>query len=329
MRALSRMKTSRKIVFGAAAALAIAAVWIGFTYRRDLAAARQRVSTGSNIAQTECGPIEYAVRGEGPPVLVVHGAGGGFDQGLMLGEVLHGFQTIAPSRFGYLRTPLPSNASPEAQADAHACLLDALQVRRVAVVGVSAGAPSAMQFCLRHAERCAAMVLLVPLTWSDRPATVGRLSRTQEFVIDHTLKSDFVFWAATRLFRGTMVESILGTPLDDVTSASPADRRRTYAMLDLIQPISLREEGLRNEGVVGESLRRYELEKIAAPTLIASVEDDRYLTYGPARYTAEHIPGAKFVGYARGGHMWVGHDAELSAEVRKFLGGIGTASAVQ
>ena len=32
----------------------------------------------------------------------------------------------APSRFGYLRTPLPSDASPAAQADAHSCLLDAL-----------------------------------------------------------------------------------------------------------------------------------------------------------------------------------------------------------
>jgi hypothetical protein len=92
----------------------------------------------------------------------------------------------------------------------------------------------------------------------------------KEVVIDHTLRSDFVYWAATRLFRGTMVESILGAPLGDVTSASRADQQRTYAMLDLVQPISLREKGLRNEGMVGQSLRRYELEKIAAPTLIAA-----------------------------------------------------------
>ncbi|MFL5417272.1 MAG: alpha/beta fold hydrolase, partial [Myxococcales bacterium] len=147
--------------------------------------------------------------------------------------------------------------------------------------------------------------------------------------MDRTLKSDFVFWVATRLFRRTLVETILGTPIDDVTSASAGDQQRTYAMLDLIQPISLREKGLRNEEMVARSLRRYELERISAPALVASVEDDGYLTYGPALYTAQQIPGAKFIGYARGGHLWVGHEAELSAAVRKFLVTPGTAAPVQ
>ena len=35
------------------------------TYRRDLATARARVSSGL-VAETACGPIEYAVRGTGP-----------------------------------------------------------------------------------------------------------------------------------------------------------------------------------------------------------------------------------------------------------------------
>ena len=59
------------------------------SYRRDIHQARQRVSTGSQIVQTPCGPIEYALAGDGPLVLVVHGAGGGYDQGLEIGEPLH------------------------------------------------------------------------------------------------------------------------------------------------------------------------------------------------------------------------------------------------
>lgn len=321
MHPVSGMAAAQWLVPGAAASLAAAASWAFFAYRRDLAAARRAASTGSALAQTTCGTIEYAVRGEGPPVLVVHGAGGGFDQGLVIGEMLPGFRIIAPSRFGYLRTPLPREASPEAQADAHACLLDTLHVERVVVVGVSAGAPSVMQFCLRHPERCAAMILLVPLAWLDRPAP-GRLSPAMQVVMNRALSSDFIYWTATRLFRGAMVESILGTPLEDVASASPVDQRRTYALLDLIQPISWRAQGLRNDQSVAESLRRYELETIAAPTLVASVKDCGYGTYEPARYTAEHIPGARFIGYARGGHLWVGHDAELSTEVKKFLAGL-------
>ena len=99
----------------------------------------------------------------GAPLLVVHGAGGGFDQGLEFAGSLprRGFRVIAMSRFGYLRTPLPDDASPIAQADAHACLLDALGIERTAIMGGSAGAPSAMQFAIRHPDRCNALVLLV------------------------------------------------------------------------------------------------------------------------------------------------------------------------
>ena len=113
-------------------------------YRRDDAAERARISSGSQLATTACGPVEYAEAGSGPPVLVIHGAGGGFDQGMELAQPLveRGFRVVAVSRFGYLRTPLPADASPEAQADAHNCLLEALGVKKAAVIGGSAGAPS-------------------------------------------------------------------------------------------------------------------------------------------------------------------------------------------
>ena len=91
-------------------------------------------------------------------MLLVHGMGGGFDQALDAARDLaaRGFRVVAPSRFGYLRTPQRADATPQAQADAHACLLDALRIPRAAIVGISAGAPSCMQFALRHAARCGA-----------------------------------------------------------------------------------------------------------------------------------------------------------------------------
>ncbi|MGZ6144360.1 MAG: alpha/beta fold hydrolase, partial [Myxococcales bacterium] len=144
------MKLSRWVALGAVAGVAAGLLWMLAAYVRDMGAARRRVAAGSEIAATKCGPIEYAERGKGPALLVVHGAGGGFDQGLMIGEpyAARGYRIIAPSRFGYLRTPLPADASAEAQADAHACLLDALGVDRAAVIGVSAGGPSTIHFCL-------------------------------------------------------------------------------------------------------------------------------------------------------------------------------------
>jgi pimeloyl-ACP methyl ester carboxylesterase len=309
----------RRILIGALAAAAAGLIWIVVAYRRDMGVARQRVSIGSAMAETSCGPIEYADRGNGPPVLVVHGAGGGFDQGVLLGASLidHGYRVVAMSRFGYLRTPLPADASAEAQADAHACLLDALGIDRAPVFGVSAGGPSTIQFCLRHPDRCSAMILLVPLAY---PAGADeRLSRPAQFFLERVTQSDFLAWAGGRIMRSKMVETVLGTPIEDVRGASEAEQRRVYALLDEILPLSSRAQGLINERKVAQSLRPLPLERISAPTLIASVADDGYGTYAGARYTAEHVPGARFIGYPSGGHMLVGHEAEFHSEVLKFL----------
>ena len=292
-------------------------------YQSDIHQARERISVGSQIVETPCGPIEYAVTGNGPPLLVVHGAGGGFDQGLDFSEALvrSGFRVIAMSRFGYLRTPLPADASAPAQADAHACLLDALNIRRAAVVGASAGAPSSMQFALRHPERTTALVLLVPAAYLPRPGGARPMQTPagNKFLFDTVLRSDFLFWAAPRLARQTVIRAILATPPAVVENASADERARVAQVIERILPISPRRLGLLNDTAVTSSLPRYELERIAVPTLILSVADDLYGTFDGARYSAEHIPRARFIGYPSGGHLWVGHQKEVMSEIASFL----------
>ena len=297
------------------------------SYRRDIRRARERISTGSRVVETPCGPIEYAVAGDGPPVLVVHGAGGGFDQGMDFSEPLvrSGFRVVVPSRFGYLRTPLPADASAAAQGDAHACLLDALKIPRVAVVGASAGAPSSMQFALRHPERTTALVLLVPAAYpfqNERRtggATPKRASKETLFLFDTALKSDFLFWLMPRVARGTVMRGILATPPSVIERASPDEQARAARVLAHILPVNPRRLGLLNDAAVTSTLPRYELERIAAPTLVLSMEDDLFGTYNGARYSAEHIPHARFVGYPTGGHLWIGREREIMSEIAGFL----------
>ncbi len=320
---MARTRVGRAAAILVVLLLAGAFALVYASYQRDIHRARERVSAGSEIAQTPCGQIEYAIAGEGPPVLVVHGAGGGFDQGLDASTALvqNGLRIIAMSRFGYLRTPLPADASAPAQADAHACLLDALNIRRVAVIGASAGAPSSLQFALRHPDRISALVLLVPAVYVPRPGGAAPIKtpRGTQLLFDTALRSDFLFWVAPRLARETMIRAILATPPAVVDSASADERARIAQMLDHVLPVSPRRPGLLNDAAVIAELPRYELERIAVPTLVFSAADDLFGTYDAARYSAEHIPGARFIGYPSGGHLWVGHHQEVMSGIAAFL----------
>lgn len=296
---------------------------IGMHYWNDLAWERARVSSGSAIAATACGPIEYAALGDGPPVLVVHGAGGGFDQGLELLEPLarDGFRIVAMSRFGYLRTPLPDDASAAAQADAHACLMDALGIEAAAVLGASAGAPSTLQLALRHPQRVTHMVLLVPAAYTPRDDGSPPISTPEggQFLFDTALRSDFLMWSAMHLARPALIRGILATPGPVVEAAAPEERARVDRMLEHILPVSERRLGLLNDAAVIATLPRYELERVKAPTLVLSCADDLFGTFEAARFTAARIPGARMVAYPTGGHLFVGHGRELVAEVAGFV----------
>ena len=95
--------------------------FVALTYLRcyrEMRAAKSRLLAGSTVLKTGHGEIEYAVEGEGTPLLVLHGAGGGYDQGLWHGKLAMGggYKFIAVSRYGYLRTPVSSNPSINTQA---------------------------------------------------------------------------------------------------------------------------------------------------------------------------------------------------------------------
>lgn len=296
-------------------------------YQRDIVQARERISQGSQIVQTPCGAIEYAIAGNGPPVLVVHGAGGGYDQGLDFSEglVRNGFRVIAVSRFGYLRTPMPENPSVTAQAEAHLCLLNALRIPRASILAASAGSPSSMQFARLHPERTAALVLLVPTAYpahivqTPKGEISSRFLITAKFLINTALQSDFIFWAAPRIAPRSVIPALLATPQRVLQSATPEEQARVEHMLEHALPISSRRLGTLNDALTTPFLPRYDLEHIAAPTLVLSTADDRFRTYEGARYSAEHIPNARFIAYPEGGHLFVGHYRDVIAEVTAFL----------
>jgi pimeloyl-ACP methyl ester carboxylesterase len=311
--------------FGVAAAVA-AIVFVYLQYRRDIQAAEARIAAGqSQIAQTACGPVEYAMRGDGfaGTLLVIHGAGGGFDQALDLdmGQRLsaRGFRVIFVSRFGYLRTPLPADGSVAAQAGAHACLLDTLGVAKASVMGISAGGPSALEFAIRFPERCSALILLVPALPAGEAHPMPRPSRVVEVIRDTILRSDFLFWAAMQVARSSLIETILATPPAVAAGASPGEKARMDRVMSNLLPVSRRRLGLGNDAAVIPGLAPFDLGRVQAPTLAISLDDDLYGTARGAKHTAAGIRGGRYVGYPSGGHLWIGHNDEVFAEVTGFL----------
>ncbi|MDH4059622.1 MAG: alpha/beta hydrolase [Aquincola sp.] len=306
-----------------AVTLLIAAMVIRSRFERELSVAAARAAQGSELIDTRCGPIEVQQAGAGIPLLMIHGSGGGHDQGMDWARPLtqHGIRVIAMSRFGYLRTPRPVDASPEAQADAHVCLLDALGIARTAVMGVSAGGPSAMQTAIRHPERVSALVLVVPITY--KPGTVADsappVSDDKDALLLRLLGSDFLFWTGLHVARDPLIRHVLATPPEQVAAASEPERARVNDLAERILPVSRRAAGLRDDTRLGKRLGPYALESIRVPTLVVSARDDGFGTYAGAQYTASRIPGAKFIGFDHGGHLLVGHDEAVRAEILALL----------
>lgn len=311
----------RNALIAAASVLGSAAAGAALygVYRRDMAGIRAAVEAGGTRVETECGLIEYAREGSGPPVLVVHGAGGGYDQGLMLGRELFGpgFDVIAPSRFGYLGTPVPGGLSPAAQADAHAALLDKLRIfGPVAVIGVSAGAPSAIELALRHPERVSALILAVPRAYAPDAPEVHAPAESGRVLKLVMTGADFAFWAAARFARRSIVR-FLGVPPEVEAQAAPADRERVTQVIRSILPLSKRMAGIETEAAA--KIRGWPLHRIKVPTLVISAMDDLYGTLPAAGYTAEQIPNAELMVLPSGGHLMVGRGAEVRERIASFL----------
>jgi pimeloyl-ACP methyl ester carboxylesterase len=310
---------ARSLIGIVSAAVSGATATFYLRYRAEMRSMRDALERGSKIARTASGEIEFAESGAGEPALVIHGAGGGYDQGLLIGRDLgHGFRVIAPSRFGYLRTPVPADSSPAAQADAHAALLDFLGVTKAVVVGVSAGAPSAIEFAIRHPGRVSTLILLVPRTYDPTRSMGIEASAANETVLRLIEGSaDFLFWLAIHVARASVVR-FLGVPPDLEQRASDEERARVTELMRSILPLSSRVRGLEVDS--GANLAPWPLERIEAATLIVSARDDLFRTLPGARFTADHIKGAELHVLDSGGHLMVGQTAQVRAWTSEFLG---------
>jgi pimeloyl-ACP methyl ester carboxylesterase len=301
------------------AGAALAAYATRRRFRHDMRDICAELETGSRQIELDHGIVEYGREGDGPPVFLIHGAGGGYDQGLFVGRELFGsgHDVIAPSRFGYLGSGLPEDSQPSAQADVHAALLDHLKVPSAIVLGISAGAPSAIELALRHPEHVRALILVVPRAWAPGVEVSAERIEANRPIFNMVMKGqDFAWWTATMFARRRLLR-FLGVPERVYNAADPLERDRLNWIARGVLPLSRR---LR--GIIADSSARIEpwpLERITAPTLVISAKDDLFNTLPAARWTAEHVPDAELMILESGGHLLSGQSEEVRARIVDFL----------
>ena len=307
----------RWVVAGAtAAAVAVAPVGAAgavAAYRLDMARAYGRIRGRSTVVPSPYGDIEYTEGGSGPPVLVIHGSGGGYDQGELLAHAVLGgqFRWIAPSRFGYLRSTFREGATFDDQAHAYASLLDHLGVEKVAVVALSHGGPSALLFAALHPERVSSLTLISCGVASSDAPDQAKASR-QGDLLATVFKHDPLYWAITRLF-GKRLMALMGAGDGVIAGLTPEQRELVDQVIDHMNPVSPRSAGAAFDNQA--ALPNERIAAVRAPTVIFHARDDTLQLYHNAEFAASTLPDAKLVSFERGGHLVLGVELATIREV--------------
>ncbi len=311
MTARSRAPRVLAVLAGAALVFVVGASAL---FARDMRRAYERIRGKSTVVPSPFGDIEYSEGGVGPAVLVVHGSGGGFDQGEFMVRAVLSDQVhwIAPSRFGYLRSTYRAGATFNEQADAYAALLSHLGVREAHVVALSHGGPSALLFAVRHPERVRSLTLISAGVASSPEAAQSQANEKGDR-LTAIFQRDYRYWAVTTAFRGTFL-TLMGATDAVIADLTPVQRDLIDQLIDGMNPVSRRAAGVAFDNRA--AMPNEQIAGIRAPTLIVHAQDDTLQLFRNAEYAAATIPRARLVSFARGGHVLM---AVEQAQIRALL----------
>jgi pimeloyl-ACP methyl ester carboxylesterase len=316
------LKWPLRILGGTLVLLIVAATGLAIAYALWLPAHKRALTAGSQIASTARGEIEYAIAGDGTPILRIHGSPGGYDHSIAgpraRSEDFAGFKVIAPSRPGYLRTPLSAGRTSAEQADAYAALLDELGIERVMVWAVSGGGPSALHFAARYPQRTMGLVLVVPLLQSTSNERAS-LKAADKPVL---LMQDFGFWLTMTLMGKRIASATMPKMMPGFDADDPLQMTLMREVGRGFIPSSLRADGRQNDIVQYRDLGidALPLEQLTVPTLILHGTADENTPYTGSVAVARRMPRAELVTFEGGNHyIIITRAREISDRTMSFM----------
>ncbi len=252
--------------------------------------------------------VSYTVTGDGPPVLLVQGAG-------VVGEgwrpqidgLRDRFTLVAFDNRGIGRSTLPRRPLTIADMAGDAlALMDAIGFSRFHVAGHSMGGLIAQELALAHPARVASLALLCTFAHGRQASTLsaGMLLTALRMRI-----------GTRRMRRSAFLELVMpGAYLETVDRAQLAERLRPLFGRDLADQPPIVMKQLR---AMSRYDRRPHLHMLGGiPTLVVSAADDRIARAAYGRELARAIPGAAYVEIRHAGH---GVTIQRPAEINELL----------
>ncbi len=290
-------------------------------YHADMVAARRRLTDPTvPVAdfRSSHGTVRFARFGTGRPVLVLHGSGGGWDQGVdwarrrLTQDHDESFDVISPSRFGYAGSSLPGGASVGDQAVVLVELLDHLGVERADVVGLSAGSVTALQLAADHPGRVRHLVLESPLL-----PLAGRAPLPPVPAVRLLARAQFLLWLTTKV--PAVVKLAAGAP--------PAQLPKEHAdELNAINgtmfPLGPRRAGTVHDRVVVARhalADRIPTSEIISPVLIINAAHALLAPHDDLERFSARLRDARTLELDHGGHVLIGNVETLRRAVTAFL----------
>ena len=312
----SRM--TRRVLRWSVAGLILVVTLVSTVYLRDINHTYDRISGKSTVIASPYGDIEYTEGGSGPLALVIHGSGGGYDQGELIAQTVLGdqFRWIAPSRFGYLRSTFHEGANWDDQGHTYAYLLDRLGVKKVALVAMSHGCPSALVFAILYPERISSLTLIscgiAPSSTQDQ-AQADKKGKMLTAIFNY----DFPYWFISKAFKNQLMELIGAN--DSVIAGLTENQREVVARyIAYMNPVSLRSAGADFD--IKARLPGKRIAAIKKPTLILHATDDTLQLFHNAEFAASTIRNARLIRFESGGHLlMIVEQSTVRATVKKHI----------
>lgn len=264
-----------------------------------------------DVVETALGPVEVGRQGGGKPVLFIHGTPGGHDISLTMGRFLvdAGFEIIAPSRPGYLGTPLLDRQSIDSQADLMAALLDRLGYEECGVLTWSGGGPAGYRLAVRQPQRIRGLVALNAVSKAYVPGEEGLGDRLMmkttignwmlRFLAQHATRTTTM---ATLKAEGDLNEEELKDLVDE-TLNDIYERDVVITLAEVAGDWKHREGGVENDLACFASIESLGLEQIRTPTLVIGGDADSEVPPGHSDYAAAAIPAAEHLVMSQGTHL--------------------------